>query len=98
MTYSISLSGHGVDPDDLKEVFEDTVRALRAISHDGSSPGGQVYNNDGIEFRMNASDVTALDAADASPVDNDEDGDNEPDEAPETAEPSLEGIDREIGS
>jgi hypothetical protein len=52
MTYSITLTGNGAAPEDVKAVFEDTVRALRAIDGD---PTGSLSNDGTPEF---AADVT----------------------------------------
>lgn len=67
MSYSMSLSGHGADADDLKEVFENTVRALRAITPDGGTgPGGQISGSggDGTSFSLSTFDVADVEAAD----------------------------------
>lgn len=61
MTYSISLSGHGADPQDVKAIFEDTIRALRLVAPDASSPvTGSLYATDdagGNGIRVSAADV-----------------------------------------
>lgn len=91
MSYSISLSGHGPEPDDLREIFETTVRALRAVTPEGQTVGGSLSGSgpDGVSFpSVSAGDVLDLEAAD---VDDDADGDGDPDDAtggePATDEP-----------
>lgn len=63
MSYSISLSGHGAAVDDVKEVFENTVRALRAVTPEGASPvGGQASGSDPDDgqFSIAAGDVADI--------------------------------------
>jgi len=91
MSYTLNLSGHGPDTDDLKEVFENAVRALRAITPDGQSgPGGSISGSggDGTSFSLQASEVA--DETEAADVDGDEGagGETDPDaETPAGTEP-----------
>ena len=88
MSYSISLSGHGAAVDDVKEVFENTVRALRAVTPEGSSPvTGSAGGSDpeGGSFTLSAIDVTDLEAEDTS---SDEDQEEASGEALEDSEES----------
>ena len=91
MSYSINLSGHGPDADDLKEVFENAVRALRAITPDGQTVGGSLSGSgpDGQSFpSVMAGDVA--DETEAADVDGDEGdaGETDPDaETPAGTEP-----------
>lgn len=63
MTYSISLVGHGASADDAKEVFENTVRALRTINGPNQTVSGSISGSDdeGKNFSLNAGDVADLD-------------------------------------
>lgn len=95
MSYSISLSGHGAAVDDVKEVFENTVRALRAVTPEGASPvGGQASGSDpdGGQFSIAAGDVVDIgEPADAG-QDDQPDGESDPAaEAPAGTEPSDDG-------
>ena len=86
MSYSINLSGHGPDADDLKEVFENAVRAARAVSPEGSPPVGGSLTAEGIS--ITAADVA--DSTEAADVDGDEGaaGETDPDaETPAGTEP-----------
>lgn len=80
MTYSISLSGHGATADDAKEVFENTVRALKTINGPNQTVSGQISGSDdeGNSFSMQASEVQELDAEDTSDEDTEEDTGAEP--------------------
>lgn len=72
MTYSINASGSGADPDDVKELFENLVRALRAVQFDSTSPigGSLVASDDTQTITLAASEVAdATDPADADPAD-----------------------------
>ncbi len=51
MTYSITITGDGAAPEDVQAVFEDAVRALRAV--DGA-PVGELTG----DVSENATDVT----------------------------------------
>lgn len=83
MTYSISLTGHGSSADDAKEVFSDTVRALRAINAEAGSDAmvsGSINGTDadGANFSMSAADVQDIEAADTDPeVQDHEDNDGD---------------------
>ena len=55
MSYSLALNGHGADPDDVKEIFENAVRALRKVSPEGSTPIYGSLTADGISLQ--AADV-----------------------------------------
>jgi hypothetical protein len=74
MTYSISLTGHGAASDDVKEVLENAVRALRKVNELGiqdvksgisntaylsGSAGGMGI--DGDNFTMSVTDVADVD-------------------------------------
>lgn len=37
MSYSISISGHGADPDDVRGAFEEAVRTLRGATPEGGT-------------------------------------------------------------
>lgn len=74
MSFSISVSGHIADPqatkDDVIEIFDNTIRALRAL---GADPGGSVSGTVGTEmFTRTAGNVVELDAADADADDIDD--------------------------
>jgi hypothetical protein len=63
LSYSISLSGHGPDPDDVREIFENTVRALRAVTPEGASPPGgscSVGGENGLTHAADVSDTSDL--------------------------------------
>jgi len=80
VSYNISIYGHGPDPDDVKEIFENAVRAARAVSPEGSPPVGGSLTAEGIS-------ITAADVADtteAADVDGDEGAGGETDPAAET--------------
>lgn len=84
MSYSISLSGHGPDPDDLKEIFETTVRALRTVTPEGQTVSGSLTGSgpDGVSFpSVSAADVVDLEAVDAEAEPGDELAGNPPTDA-----------------
>lgn len=60
MSWSISMSGHGAAPDDIKEVFENSIRGARAVS-DGEV-GGSLWATD--ESGQNGISVQASDVSD----------------------------------
>lgn len=42
MTYSISINGSGAEPEDVQEIFENLIQALRSVTEEGTSgPTGQ---------------------------------------------------------
>jgi hypothetical protein len=97
MTYQITLTGHGAASDDVIEVFENTVRALRAVNAEGikdvksgisadaylsGSAGGTGI--DGDNFTKNANDVQDLDEEEVLDDDTEEEAD--PGEAPDDSE------------
>lgn len=88
MTYSISLSGHGASADDAKEVFTNTVRALRIVNAENPSPSlsGQISGSggDGTSFSLTVADVTD---AEEEVLDEDEE---DVGEAPEDGESEAE--------
>jgi hypothetical protein len=55
MTYSFSVSGDNAAPEDVESIFEDTVRALRAVS--GNSLVSGAYDHDGTKGTYLAADV-----------------------------------------
>lgn len=67
MSYSVSLSGHGVDAEKAKAAFETFVGELRdATSEGGSGPSGSISGSEnGTPFTLQASDVAASGDADA---------------------------------
>lgn len=67
MSYNITLYGHGPDPDDVREVFENAVRALRAITPadmSSSGPAGSCTDGAPDHKQYAASEVTDAEAAD----------------------------------
>lgn len=49
MSYSVSLSGHGVDAAKAKAAFSDFVKALdEATAEDGTKPGGQISGGERV--------------------------------------------------
>lgn len=65
MSFSIGLSGHGIDPDDVQEIFENSVRALRSVQADGSAPiGGAMAATDAQS--QNAIVIAANDVVDVT--------------------------------
>lgn len=82
MSFSISLSGHTENRDQVKRIFRDTVRQLRAV--EGSSTVfGSISDNDGV---VNATDVTdeEADVEETQPVE--EETEEEDEEEPEEEE------------
>lgn len=91
MTYMINVTGHGGDADDLKGVFEDTIRALRTIHGDDPNAmlSGSINGSDGTgaSFNLNVADVTDLEAVDT------DDSDDSPTVSPD--DPSAQPVDHE---
>jgi hypothetical protein len=86
MSYSISVSGHGPEADDVREAFGSLVRALRAATPEGGTgPTGSLTGLDSAAYSVD--DVTD-EAADVEDADTDEadDTDEEPDALTEEKE------------
>jgi hypothetical protein len=77
MSYSISLYGHGASVEDVTEVFETAVRALRAATPEANLPisgSASGSGGDGTSFSLSATDV----ADEPDSADTDEVGEDDP--------------------
>lgn len=88
--YTITLGGQGADPDDVKEIFENAVRALRAVT-DGASleaADGSLYATD-AGFAGTPTQTIQLAARDVEDLDEAPDPDELPHDAagPDDDEP-----------
>lgn len=83
MSFTISIYGHGAEPDDVRAAFDEAIRALRGATPEGGSLGGTCNDGTGGALRTDA-DVS------------DEAGDDS-DEASQVPEPGEHGPEGEAG-